>query len=168
MSFDDIYAEQTIFVGKTPTKGMGLFTKKIINKDEKIFTVKGELRKDEYDDNYMVGERWISVGKNQWIDPNTDNPLCFLNHSCEPNAGFGNGLTVVAMRKINRGEEITIDYSTTEEDPYWKMDCKCGLPCCRKTIRSIQSLPKELFDKYKPYIFSHLKASYLENLRSEW
>ena len=35
----------------------------------------------------------------------------FVNHKCEPNAGFEGQSFLVAMRDIREGEEITFDYS---------------------------------------------------------
>jgi len=35
----------------------------------------------------------------------------FLNHSCEPNVGILGQIIFVAMRNIDSGEELTIDYA---------------------------------------------------------
>jgi len=67
------------------------------------------------------------------------------------------------MQNIKKGEEITIDYSITEDDPYWKMTCVCGQIECRKVIQSIRFLPKKLFRKYKQHIPEWLKKSYLSS-----
>ena len=56
------------------------------------------------------------------------------------------------MKKIMKGEEIAIDYSITEDDPYWRMQCSCKNRNCRKTIRSIRDLDKRILKKYGPYI----------------
>ena len=64
------------------------------------------------------------------------------------------------MDNIKKGEEITIDYSITEDDPYWKMKCGCSNKDCRKTIRSIRFLPEKNFKKYRPFIPKFLKKFY--------
>lgn len=52
------------------------------------------------------------------------------NHSCAPNTTFF-GLNVVAIREIEAGEELTIDYSTFCDERMTEFDCKCGSPSCR-------------------------------------
>ncbi len=33
---------------------------------------------------------------------------------------------------------MTLDYSTTEVDPEWRMSCGCGADTCRQELRAIQ------------------------------
>jgi SET domain len=82
------------------------------------------------------GPNCIGIGRNVWIDPEL--PLVFLNHSCEPNSAFATERSLVALRPIGIGEEVTMDYSTTEADTDWTMNCRCGSSRCRKILRSIQ------------------------------
>lgn len=60
----------------------------------------------------------------------------FLNHSCDPNAGLSDSISVVALRDLNPGEEIRVDYAFWEGDPNWKLrtSCRCGTTVCRITI----------------------------------
>ena len=37
--------------------------------------------------------------------------MLFLNHSCEPNVGFGGNIVLVAMSDIEAGEELSTDLS---------------------------------------------------------
>jgi hypothetical protein len=78
----------------------------------------------------------IGVDKDLWIYP--DFPLQHINHSCEPNSAFVSDRSLVAIRPISGGEEITLDYSTTEVDPDWSMTCACGAANCRGVLRAIQ------------------------------
>jgi len=59
----------------------------------------------------------------------------YINHSCEPNAYmktiYGHVL-FFALRDIERGEEITVDYEDTLH-PDTKR-CYCRAPSCRGTI----------------------------------
>ncbi|PIN86663.1 hypothetical protein COV19_04080 [Candidatus Woesearchaeota archaeon CG10_big_fil_rev_8_21_14_0_10_44_13] len=145
-------------VRRSKIEGKGLFAAADIKKDEPILTVKGRIIKSYYDPKwYNEGPRWLSLREKVWIAPHSSNPWRYINQSCNPNAGLKGRTTVVAMRKIKKGEEITIDYSITECDPYWKMECLCGEKNCRGTIRSIRFLPKRLFRKYEPYIPCSLK-----------
>jgi hypothetical protein len=78
----------------------------------------------------------IGVAPGVWIDP--EFPLVAINHSCEPNTSFASERTLVSLRPIGVGEELTLDYSTTEADVDWQMDCRCRAPTCRQTLRAIQ------------------------------
>ncbi len=53
--------------------------------------------------------------------------MLFLNHSCEPNVGFGGNVLLVAMRDIESGEELTTDYAMFD-DYDRSMECCCGHP----------------------------------------
>ena len=55
--------------------------------------------------------------------------MLFLNHSCEPNVGFGGNVVLVAMRDIEAGEELTTDYALFD-DYDSSMECHCGQPLC--------------------------------------
>jgi len=61
------------------------------------------------------------------------------NHSCDPNTGFS-GLDVVALRDINIGEELTIDYVTFCDRLMPPFDCQCGSPKCRGRITGWRGL----------------------------
>ena len=101
----------------------------------------------------------LQLDKDKWINPKRGFSR-FINHSCDPNSGIRGRQNVVAMKNIKKGEEVTIDYSITDDDPKWKMECRCGTKRCRKTIRSIQFLPKELIKKYELFIPNFLYKSY--------
>ena len=79
---------------------------------------------------------FVGLAPGLWMDP--DAPLNKLNHSCDPNARFGPKRQLLALRSINRGEEITFDYSTSEVDPQWTMSCACGAIGCRLGLHAIQ------------------------------
>lgn len=88
----------------------------------------------------------IQIGKNRYID--TQAPGVYVNHSCLPNAGVLNDTQLVALRRIRSGEEIRFDYSTTMEEQSFTMDCACGEPCCRKSIRDFSTLPEAVKLRY--------------------
>lgn len=54
----------------------------------------------------------------------------------------------MAIKDIEKGEEITWDYSTTMDEDIWEMDCNCGSKKCRKRIRDFKYLPKEIKERY--------------------
>lgn len=70
-----------------------------------------------------------------------------MNHSCNPNCGIRNGV-LVALRNIIEGEEIAYDYSTTMDERYWTMACRCGAAACRGIVDDFRTLPEELRRQY--------------------
>jgi D-alanine-D-alanine ligase-like ATP-grasp enzyme len=55
------------------------------------------------------------------------------NHSCNPNTGY-DGLNVVALKGIRKGEELTLDYTTFLNEASASFECHCGAGNCRKII----------------------------------
>lgn len=146
-----------IYHTKSKINGLGVFAGENIKKGEVIQYIKGEAKflaiKNKEDS--LSYPNWIGIGKNKWIDPNYPNQ--YLNHSCEPNSGIKGKVTMVALKDIKEGEEITIDYSIIEGDDLWEMKCNCGNKNCRQIIRSVQFLPEKVFKKYLPYIPKYFK-----------
>jgi SET domain-containing protein len=156
-------SEKKYYLGNTLTKGKGLFAKKKIHRGEILFVAKGRIISHRYDRHHHIGPRWIAMAPRKWLSPYRDNPLWYLNHSCSPNVGRRGLRTMVAMKTIQKDEEITLDYSTTEEDPYWRMQCHCHHENCRETIRAIQFLPEKLFKKYRAYLPQFLQRAYSDS-----
>lgn len=57
-----------------------------------------------------------------------------VNHSCEPNLGWADDTTLVAVRDVAEGEELTVDYATRISDPEFVMICHCGAYRCRQVV----------------------------------
>ncbi len=55
------------------------------------------------------------------------------NHSCDANTGFA-GLNTVALKDIQQGEELTLDYATFLGKDMEPFECKCGAVNCRGRI----------------------------------
>jgi uncharacterized protein len=73
----------------------------------------------------------VQIDENKFLLPfaNEDHPV--LNHSCDPNGGMQGPRTVVAMRPIKLGEEITFDYAMAEGRKDRQGACSCSSPNCR-------------------------------------
>jgi len=168
-----------IYIRKSKTHGKGIFANKKIKGGEIIFIIKGKKINFLIDNKRqaeIAGMNWIGFDKNIWIDP-TKYGL-FINHSCNPSSIIRGKVTVVALRNLKKGEEITADYSLNEADIFWKFKCHCHEKNCRGIIRSIQFLPPETFNKYKKYIPKYFQSVYkkfnlskfknYESLQNEW
>ncbi|KEG06057.1 hypothetical protein DQ04_16211000 [Trypanosoma grayi] len=72
-----------------------------------------------------------------------------IRHSCEPNMQFmqGRTLSLVAKRKINVGEELTVDYATLCDENMPPFACSCGTSNCRSVIFPSPPTPRTLEGK---------------------
>jgi len=84
-------------------------------------------------------------------------PWRFLNHSCAPNAML-RLRTLVALRPIEKGDEVTFDYATTEYDMSCPFPCGCGAPGCLGIVRGFRHLTPEQQRARAPYLAEHLRA----------
>lgn len=126
--------------------GRGLYARKFIPKDTWIVEYVGEkVDKDESErrSNDLLDKAKIDGGakvymfilNEEWdIDGNVEwNTARLMNHSCEPNVEAQTWdekeIWFVALRDIEKGEELTFNYGfdleTWEDHP-----CMCGRPSC--------------------------------------
>ena len=80
----------------------------------------------------------------------------YVNHSCDPNCGLRGEITGVAMRDIEVGEEITMDYAMLDNEEH-TFECNCGSVNCRHIITGYDWKIKELQKKYNKYFASYLR-----------
>ena len=86
-----------------------------------------------------------------------DEPPDFINHACEPNAGMRGQICIVAMRDIQPGEEINIDYAMVDTSDYDAFECACGADSCRGTIHGEDYRDPVLWEKYAGYFAPHVQ-----------
>lgn len=156
-----------IYVTTSGINGSGLFAGENIKKGDHIRRITGimKFKVNKGVKDAIAHPNWIGVDQDQWIDP--DNFFKFINHSCEPSAGVRGKVTCVALKDINEGGEITLDYSTIEGDDLWQMPCDCKSSKCRGLIRSIRFLPEKNFEAYLPNISNYFKKLYLKNRKNQ-
>ncbi len=125
--------------------GFGIYAAMDINKGEVIFC-------GEEGDHRLVTKRHI---EKTWSDeeqktfrhyavPLSDevyaiwdaNPQNWApqNHSCDANTAY-DGLNVVAVKEIAKGQELTFDYATFLDDNSAAFECRCGAPACRRFVQ---------------------------------
>jgi hypothetical protein len=71
-----------------------------------------------------------------------------LNHCCDPNLGWTDATTLVAIRDIDAGEELTVDYATAITDPGFVMMCHCETYRCRQVIEGTDWQIPQLQKRY--------------------
>lgn len=142
--------EKLICVKETPLKGKGIFALRDIRKGEIISTFTGPRVKLERLDEFPpeVVDHLFNVGTDEYLMARE--PEVRTNHSCDPNAGIVRDVCLIAMRDIQKDEEITFDYSIIIDDD-WALECRCGSPLCRKIIGKFRDLPLEIKEKYRDF-----------------
>ena len=97
-----------------------------------------------------------------FLGPPSREPGDSINHSCEPNCGMRNATTIVAMRDIAVGEELTFDYAMSDASDYDEFECNCGTSLCRGKVRADDWQLDTLRHRYKgffsPYIQRKMNA----------
>lgn len=155
---------------KSPIHGYGVFARERLRKGQFIAELRGSKVKYHpgvYGQSNRYGD-WIGIGKDTWIDPIDE--FQYLNHSCDPSAGLRGArvLKMYAMRDIEPGEEITIDYSTTEEDAdYCFESSEPQSDSYRKYVGPVQSLPTAVYERYLPLIPTYFQKVYQREVLSK-
>lgn len=144
-------------------KGKAVFARTPIRKGEILFVMGGYILSiaDENRLKGIVADKPIELSPDFSIGPITPSdlrrmPQHYVNHSCDPNAGFDGQLFMVAMRSIRKGEEIAYDYAmimhpNSESNSYFSFNCLCASDRCRKVIQENDWRMKELQNRYDGY-----------------
>ena len=81
-----------------------------------------------------------------------------VNHSCMPTCGFAGDRTLVALRALSPGEEITYDYAMSDTCDYDEFTCHCGTPLCRTKITGNDWKDPTLRARYGAFMSSYIQA----------
>ena len=137
-------------------QGYGVFAKLPIKKDE-IITIFGgyiipieEVKKIQK----QVQEYCYQVHDNFFFGPVRKSEVSVsehFNHSCNPNTGFKDSITLVSTRNIEKGEEVTMDYAMCLTTHIFDFKCDCGSKNCRLLITGNDWRKPKLQKKYKNY-----------------
>jgi uncharacterized protein len=123
-------------IGRAVT-GLGLFATRSIKRGAYIATYRGRrVTTEEADLREAGGARYLFTLNKKWaIDGSPRwNVARYINHSCKPNArpvGRNGGIVIVALRRIEPGEEITYDYGKEYLD-YFLEEGGCRCDHCRR------------------------------------
>ncbi len=148
--------------------GAGNVANRVIEKNETIGFFEGEICTLEeiikkVNDSQEESSDPLAIDEELYID--LDEKYRLFNHSCSPNSYIKGKNEMIAIRRIEIGEEITFDYSTTMHYPeekiiasghqLWTCDCLCGSKNCRGIIDQFKTLTTKeqafyLENKYMP------------------
>ncbi len=115
--------------------GLGVFALEAVPARLKIGEIRGEsISVDEARARATRSERImiVELSERRAIDfSRSADPMRYTNHSCQPNARLciRNGrVEFYALRQIQVGEEITVNYGETHHEG--RLLCRCGAPGC--------------------------------------
>lgn len=157
-------------IAKNTKYGMGLFATKEIQRGELIIAFGGYIFNGDFLKNLPkhLQEHPFQVDDDLFFGQVKDEELSivdYLNHNCEPNCGFKGQAFIVAMRKINIGEEVTIDYAMcTSSNLLRDFDCLCGANICRGAITFNDWKIPQLQDKYRGHFQFYLEEK-IKNIK---
>jgi len=124
-----IYALRNLEAGETIFKGEGraqrLVTRRHVERD---WTAKDKEVFKRYA--YPLSSEVFLLWDN---DPSGWAPQ---NHCCTPNTAY-EGLDVVTLRPIAKGEELTLDYASFLDENMEPFQCRCGAAQCRGLVTGI-------------------------------
>lgn len=162
-----IWLNPKIEVTNSPLHGKGMFALSRIESGEIIvrwgdgYTDRAgaEIAKAQGKGIMQWDEDIFSVELSPEEDPSNGDRYA-INHSCDPNAWMSDVFTVVARRKIDPGEEVTVDYVIMETDEEFVSEwtCSCGSPRCRGRITGRDWRIPELQKRYQGHFSPLLNA----------
>jgi len=119
-------------VKESAVHGLCRYATSKIKKDDVIF-VAGGVAINNQETTWYKG---LLIDKDYVLDlpPNSEYEA-YVNHSCDPNCYIDGQILFRALRDINEGEFITVDYGTfflTKKNPI--DPCKCGSNKCRGKV----------------------------------
>lgn len=141
----------------SPVQGHGVFALRDIPVGTFLMPLTGRRRHASEID-WSAGKRVMQID-DEWFMEEAGHVDDFINHSCEPNVAFtleGDGF--YALRPIKAGEELYFDYATCENDPQWRLECRCGTKSCRGYVTGYSGLDPALRPRLTlclPYLRRH-------------
>ena len=64
---------------------------------------------------------------------------------------------LVAMRRIEEGEQLCFDYAMADTDPYDEFDCRCGTELCRGRFTGEDWMLPALWSRYDGWFSTYLQ-----------
>ena len=155
-------------VDRGGTLGRALVARRSIRKGSLVLVMGGHIMTIEQHDRLPeplkhypthVSDELL-IGRVSLDEP--DEPGEFLNHSCDPNCGMQEQLSVVARRNIRAGEVVTIDYAMCMTSSILNLACECDEPACRGRITGDDWKKLDLQDRYKGLFVGYIERKIAE------
>jgi SET domain-containing protein len=123
--------------------GLGLFALEPIKKDELLAIKAGHIVDEQFVklNSKLIKGSHMEIAPGIFLAPTSEqewsDALIGFNHSCEPNSYVNDCIKLFALRDVNAGEELTIDYGTTYISNTQNFKCLCGTESCRGQIGQV-------------------------------
>ncbi len=139
--------------------GRALVVWEPIEKGELVVVWGGEVVHASRIDALSPAERLltIQVEEDLYLVSGRDGPADWVNHSCDPNCGLSGQIALVAMRRLEPGEEVCFDYAMSDGSSYDQFTCGCGTSRCRGRIGADDWSRPELWKRYRGYFSPYLQ-----------
>jgi hypothetical protein len=143
-------------VVKTENKFRSLITKQAYEKGEVICEIPKEKVVNKPD------RFTVQIGRTEHTNVGK---LAALNHSCDPNVILDTtNLQMIARRDIEKGEELSFFYPSTE----WEMDapfiCLCGSTNCIHVVAGARFLPLSTLEYH--FLNKHIREEMIDLLNN--
>jgi hypothetical protein len=99
----------------------------------------------------------IQVEEDLYLVSGLDGPADWVNHSCNPNCGMSGQIGLVALRRLEPGEEVCFDYAMSDGSNYDQFHCGCGALECRGDITGEDWAKPELWKRYAGHFSPYLQ-----------
>jgi len=140
------------FIYETLTYGKTVVAGELISKGTKIYKCVGEIIEHPT-------MNTVELDEDKHI--NCTQGTCEITcHNCSPNSSFqleDDFLVLVALKDIEKGEQITFNYCTTEWNMSSPFKCLCGNENCFGYIAGFYNLPKNRRAELIPMLLPAIK-----------
>ena len=137
----------------------GVFAREPVKKGELISLWGGKIISASEVDRNMANftQQVLQIEDNFYLLTPSMEPADCFNHSCDPNVGLSGQIGLIAMRDIEAGEEICLDYAMCDGSDYDEFTCSCGEPTCRGRVTGEDWKRPELWERYEGYFSPYLQ-----------
>jgi SET domain-containing protein len=144
-----LYAKEPIEAGEMVWQAEEDEETRYYRRIEEIRTWTEEQQRTFFNFAYQVSEGVYSGVPPGEVSDNSE----YMNHSCDGNCWWEGDKRMVAMRRIEAGEEVTADYATFETaHTTHNFKCACGAKSCRGEFTGKDCLLPALRAKYAGHV----------------
>ncbi len=130
---DEPSAEDFRVVQVDETRGLGVLVLRAYKAGDVLFRMNGTLTQEMTQYSLQMDDRW------HLDDPDFAGRVL---HCCNPNSRLDPTTRLfTAVKDIEPGDLLTMDYDETEDVLYRAFPCSCGADCCRGYIAGRRAVP---------------------------
>lgn len=159
------YVAPSVVISASKIHDLGMFAHGAIESGEIVFIKGGHVvRKDALYSTGSIGS-YLPLDDQFFLGATNateeEGIKLYLNHSCEPNCAIRGEITFIALVPIAKGEELTIDYATIDNEDY-EFSCNCGSSACRRTVSGfdwkMESLQRKYVGRFARYLTEKIET----------